>query len=282
MKLDPGDREAGNRKSEVGGRKDIVRAPGIRSKSMITSDERRATSDGQTELPLAILFDLDDTIIAYDSVVEEMCRAVCEEYAAGKSDVDPQEMTRVVREVSNWYWNDPERHRRGRANIAAARQYIYRQAFDRLSLPEADAIATADEYSRRRLEDLEPFPQAIETLDKLRDLGIRLALLSNGEAYVQRYKLDKFELAEYFEYIGIEGEQDFGKPDPRVFTTALEVMELDTEDAWMVGDSLSFDIIPAKQLGIYTVWNDWRGKGLPPESKVEPDRIINSISELIS
>ena len=36
----------------------------------------------------------------------------------------------------------------------------------------------------------------------------------------------------------------------------------------------------AKALGLYTIWVDWRGDGLPESSPVRPDRIIRSISEL--
>ena len=53
------------------------------------------------------------------------------------------------------------------------------------------------------------------------DGGIRLALITNGESATQRHKIDRFCLDRYFSEIFIEGEQDVGKPDSRIFEMAL-------------------------------------------------------------
>ena len=59
--------------------------------------------------------------------------------------------------------------------------------------------------------------------------------------------------------------------------------QLDTRpsDAMMVGDNLAADIGGAQALGIYGVWVDWSGQGLPPDSAVIPDRTVRTISELV-
>ena len=73
-----------------------------------------------------------------------------------------------------------------------------------------------------------------------------------------------------------------GKPDERVFRHALELLEVvDPSKTWMVGDRLEHDIKPAQKLGIYAIWVDWRGEGLPESSTVQPDRIIRRLSELL-
>jgi len=232
-------------------------------------------------LPIAIIFDLDDTIITYDAVVEKTSVAVCQNYAGKHPGVDAGELREAIRRQSDRYWADPERHRIGRANIEQTRRQIIRSAFSDLSLPEADATELADGYSRQRLADLELFPKAMATLEELQQRRVRLALLSNGEAHIQRQKIDKFVLADHFEHICIEGEQGFGKPEHCAFTNVLEKMKLDAGDVWMVGDSLTFDIAPAQELGIYAIWHDWRSKGLPESSSVSPDKIITDLSELL-
>lgn len=80
----------------------------------------------------------------------------------------------------------------------------------------------------------------------------------------------------------IEGELGFGKPDLRVYKVALDRLNVTPDQAWMVGDNLEWDIAAPRSLGIYSIWNDYKNKGLPKNSKIIPDRIINNISELLS
>ena len=44
------------------------------------------------------------------------------------------------------------------------------------------------------------------------------------------------------------------KPDPEIFRLALADLGVDAEEAAMVGDSLVSDIMPAKTLGLTTIW----------------------------
>lgn len=124
-------------------------------------------------------------------------------------------------------------------------------------------------------------PGAQEALDEFvrRDLG--LALLTNGQTELQRAKLDRFGLERYFHAICVEGELGFGKPDPRVFEIALNALALEPGDVWMVGDNLEWDVFGAQQCGIFAVWNDYGGRGLPEGAEVKPDRIIRRLAELV-
>jgi putative hydrolase of the HAD superfamily len=133
-----------------------------------------------------------------------------------------------------------------------------------------------------RLETLELFPEAAETLDKFKDMGVRMALLTNGDSYSQRYKIDKFGLEKYFEIILVEGELGFGKPDKRVYEKAMIELEIAYGDAWMVGDNLEWDVKGAQDVGIHGIWVDFRKQGLPRNSTVIPDRIVYDISELLN
>jgi len=114
----------------------------------------------------------------------------------------------------------------------------------------------------------------------LRASGCRLALLTNGSAQMQRSKIDRFALAGHFDTILIEGEVGFGKPDPRVYQRALELLGVAPGDTWMVGDNLEWDVAEPQRQGIYGIWIDVRGSGLPQGHPVRPDRIIRKLSEL--
>ena len=180
------------------------------------------------------------------------------------------------------YWGDAERHRRGRLDIGAARQEIVAAALLRLDV-QAPPLAReiADAYALEREQTVRPFPGAIEALQRLRDQGIRLALITNGSGEVQRRKLDRFGLTPLFDCILIEGECGVGKPDERVYRSALAQLGVEPEEAWMVGDHLEWDVDVPQRLGILGIWLDFAGAGLPQASAVRPDRITRSLGELV-
>lgn len=232
--------------------------------------------------PKAILFDLDDTIISFDGVTEaawkETCYSFVEEmHTSFSSNV----LLEQIRKVRGWYWNDPERHRIGRFNILKARREIVKLAMEELQyFDEESACRLADNYSRRQKELIHLLPDSITTLERLKALNIRMALITNGTADEQRGKLTRFNLEDYFELCLIEEEVGCGKPDVRVFEMALKKLELKADEVWMVGDNLVWDIEAPQKLGIFSVWNDYKRKGLPENSNIVPDRIINTIGEL--
>jgi putative hydrolase of the HAD superfamily len=114
----------------------------------------------------------------------------------------------------------------------------------------------------------------------LRESGRKLALLTNGAGPAQRKKLVRFGLADLFDAVLIEGEQGFGKPDERVYHKALNALGVRASDAWMIGDNLEFDVAAPQQLGIFGVWIDVRGRGVPEDIGVRPDHVVRSLSEL--
>jgi putative hydrolase of the HAD superfamily len=110
---------------------------------------------------------------------------------------------------------------------------------------------------------------------------VRLALITNGAAEPQRAKVIRFALAERFDHIQIEGEHGFGKPEERAYTHAMDVLGVGPQATWMVGDNLEWEIVAPQRLGIYAIWYDGYGAGLPPDCQIRPNRIIRSLPALL-
>jgi 2-haloacid dehalogenase len=74
------------------------------------------------------------------------------------------------------------------------------------------------------------------------------------------------------------------KPDHRCFELAFERLGLPRERILHVAQSRFHDHVPAKQLGMTTVWVDRRGTkpgaGATPAADVEPDLTVASVGEL--
>lgn len=232
-------------------------------------------------LPKGIIFDLDDTLISLKCTANDTWKIICEEYSSENNTIDSKVLYEKITEVRLSYWEDSKSNDRGRKNQKEARREIISMVFEQLDLPKADIFAVADTYSERRLGALKLFPMVYETLRELKERGVKLALITNGEAKIQRYKIEKFDLQRYFDCILIETEVGFGKPDTRIFERAMGEMQVNPKQVWSVGDNLIWDIEAPQKLGIYSIWNDFEKIGVLEDSKILPDRIINSVYELI-
>ena len=235
------------------------------------------------KLPKVLLLDLDDTILDWYSDPDLAWLQLCREFAAILGDVPAEVLQADVLQARDWYWSDMERARLGSLNLLQASRDILLRAFAEFDIPDSPLVTRmVKRYNHIRDEAMRPFPGAIATLRRLQETDIRLGLLTNGSAEMQRAKIERFSVAEYFDHIQIEGEFGIGKPEERAFQHALESLGVGHTEAWMVGDNLEFDIRGAQQVGIYAVWVDTQGTGLPDGTTVRPDMTIRSLSHLLS
>ena len=99
---------------------------------------------------------------------------------------------------------------------------------------------------------------------------MKLALVTNGAADTQRAKVERFELTHRFDHIQIEGEHGFGKPDERAYRHAMQVLGVTASETWMIGDNLEWEVEVPQRLGIYAIWIDVHGEGLPADTPSSP------------
>ena len=143
------------------------------------------------------------------------------------------------------------------------------------------ATRLANRFHAYREEEMFVFPGAHDAIDALKALGVKLALVTNGAAGPQRAKVERFALSHRFDHIQIEGEHGFGKPEERAYLHAMEALGVTAPETWMIGDNLEWEVVAPQRLGIYAIWIDVHGDGLPAGSPIKPDRIIRSLTELL-
>jgi putative hydrolase of the HAD superfamily len=238
-------------------------------------------------LPRAILFDLDDTIISAFGQSEQHWRRITADYADRLAPMLPADLVAAVMAQSAWLWADARRHKEWRMQIGQARRYIVASAFAELAAaghiahPRELGEEIADRFQALHEAEMRMFPGAHETLDRLKEFGVRLALITNGAGAPQRAKVTRFALEHRFDHIQIEGEHGFGKPEERAYTHAMAALGVGPSETWMVGDNLEWEVAAPQRLGIYAIWHDGYGVGLPADPAVRPDRIIRSLPELL-
>ncbi len=87
-----------------------------------------------------------------------------------------------------------------------------------------------------------------------------LALVSNFYGNLETV-LEEMHLRDLFDHVIESAVVGVRKPDPQIFTIALERMGLAAADVMVVGDSMKNDIAPAQSLGCQTTWirgEEWK------------------------
>jgi putative hydrolase of the HAD superfamily len=241
--------------------------------------------NAMTGLPRAMLIDMDDTILSAYGRPEIAWNTIANEFAEEFAPLPPALVATTILAYARNFWSTAEPA--WRLKLAEARHLTVKGGFAALAaaghaaLPDDLAIRIADRFSAYREEEMFVFPGAHEAIDKLKALGVKLALVTNGAGDTQRAKVERFELGRRFDHIQIEGEHGFGKPEERAYLHAMAALGVSASDTWMIGDNLEWEVEAPQRLGIYSIWMDVHGDGLPEGSTVKPDRIIRSLTELL-
>lgn len=90
--------------------------------------------------------------------------------------------------------------------------------------------------------------------------------------------LDESGLAPFLDIVVESARVGAEKPGPRIYEVALERLGLAAEQVVMVGDNFARDVVPAKRLGLRTVWLR-RGHAQPPEPGLA-DAAIERLADL--
>jgi putative hydrolase of the HAD superfamily len=238
-----------------------------------------------TELPRAMLIDMDDTILSAYGRPELAWNTIAAEFAGELGPLPPQLVATAILDFARRFWATAEAE--WRLKLGEARREVVKGGFaaladaGRSALPRELAIRIADRFTAFREEQMFVFPGAHDAIDALRARGVKLALVTNGAAETQRAKIERFALAHRFDHIQIEGEHGFGKPEERAYLHAMAALEVTASDTWMVGNNLEWEVEVPQRLGIYAIWLDTHDVGLPAGSTIRPDRIIRSLAELL-
>ncbi len=119
---------------------------------------------------------------------------------------------------------------------------------------------------------------AIPLLDDLKK-NFSLAIITNGFKEVQRPRLDRLKITDYFSAIVVSDEIGVSKPDAAFFDIAMSACSFPSKDRILVvGDSLNSDMKGGVNYGLDTCWCNL--KKLPNHSDILPMYEIHRLDQL--
>jgi putative hydrolase of the HAD superfamily len=101
------------------------------------------------------------------------------------------------------------------------------------------------------------FEGALDILNYLRD-KYELHIITNGFEETQERKMHNSNIRNYFKTITNSEMVGVKKPNPRIFNFALDSANANPDESVMIGDSLEADIEGAHNIGMETIYFDYR------------------------
>ncbi|OAN51335.1 hypothetical protein A6A04_16290 [Paramagnetospirillum marisnigri] len=135
------------------------------------------------------------------------------------------------------------------------------------------------DYEPRSADTTLPWPGVEETLSRLRELGLALAVCTNKPRAATAEVLSKLGLDVHFDLVVAAEDAPAIKPDPAHVRVILDRLGIEAGAAVMVGDSIN-DILSAKAAGVRTVALSF-GYAHGPVADLGADRVIDHFSDLI-
>ena len=134
-------------------------------------------------------------------------------------------------------------------------------------------------YRAHMLDNTRLYPGVKEALDRLRDAGVKMAVLTNKPVRFSRSIVEGLGLKQHFFQIYGGNSFEQKKPDPIGIETLLGESGLAREHTIMVGDS-GVDVQTARNAKVQACGVSY---GFQPESFVEypPDFVVDDMSELV-
>ena len=219
-----------------------------------------------------VFFDLDHTLWDFDKNSKLAYKRVFKQF---EIDIEFERFIKIYEPINLEYWKKYREERVTKEVLRRGRLIdsfkMFNKKYTTLTIDEL-----ADAYIEELPLDNHLFDGALDILDYLTE-KYQLHIITNGFEEVQYKKLKNSGIFHYFSTVTTSEEVGLKKPNPIVFLKALEKASTNPNDSVMIGDSFEADILGAKNIGMETIFFNYRNEKIPNGYK-----IINALSEIKS
>ena len=124
-----------------------------------------------------------------------------------------------------------------------------------------------------------PFDFTIPTLRKLREMGFKLGLITNGKHDLQYAKIANVGLTDEFDEIVVSGDVGAQKPSTVPYEIMAQRLNIAPNEMLYVGDNPKNDVEASRKAGYIPVWVRTTGTWIFPEIK-KPELQVDTVAEL--
>ena len=219
-----------------------------------------------------LLFDADNTLIDFTNASKAAFFQSFEDYEHPCN----EEIHKTYQGINHQLWVDFEQ---GKITAELLRFKRFADLFEAIGFMPAMPKA----FSQRYLENLVLKSESYDGVKKMLD-GFKpdysMSIITNGLKEVQRPRLKKLGMTDYFDSIIVSDEIGFAKPDKRYFELAFNSIDNPPakEHTLVIGDNLHSDILGGIRYGLKTCWLNAAGKA--NDTDIQPDFEIQHILEL--
>ena len=185
---------------------------------------------------IAIFFDLDNTI--YDSrqyflgALNEISGYLAKAAKLPRQKIY-QELTRLWQKKTSFY------------------PYLFDDLLKELNIESKELVKEVVNLFNGYRGRLKPYPGALPALKKMKKLGYKLGIITDGNVKRQQAKISLLGIKDFFEVI-IYTKKIRPKPSKKSFLAAVKKMKINPKDAYYVADNPLVDFKGAKEIGMKT------------------------------
>ena len=215
----------------------------------------------------AVIFDLDNTLLDFMKMKNYAVKAAIAGMIEAGLDIDADESYKTIigiYEEAGWENQQVFNHFLNKTIGEVNNKYL-----------AAGIVA----YRRAREANLLLYPNVNHTLVELIKMGVKLSVVSDApsrEAWMRIYYLN---LHHHFDVVLTFDDTNARKPSPIPFEMALSQLNIDPEEALMVGDWPERDVVGANKLGIRTIFARYGDAFGTVDSGADWD--INDVYEIV-
>lgn len=191
----------------------------------------------------AAVFDLDHTLFDRYATIRKIINTVSYDILPFRSDIDREKLADIFEYCDRHF-------------VHHGWSKMYDEFFSRGILK--DGIKRENFFTNhiRPLYSLEavPFAFTVSVLEELRNMGIKVALITNGPHELQYRKLAMLGIEHLFDEIIVGGDTPYPKPDTRIFLDMAKRLGFSTNEMLYIGDNPENDIEPSRKVGYIPVW----------------------------
>ncbi|MFX1283932.1 MAG: HAD family hydrolase [Promethearchaeota archaeon] len=127
-------------------------------------------------------------------------------------------------------------------------------------------------------QEIHVFPKVPETLQKLKQKGLKLAIVSNGSPYLLKKRFEPY--LKFFDVLVDSKSIRHWKPSPMPIYYAVKKLGVSADEVIFIGDTI-VDLLAAKQAGVKVIVVETGVFGLPPLKEVNypPVPIISAVGD---